>query len=241
MVLYHNYFEVIYLSDKEKVSDAYKKFAEDLNEIEEKDKEKRKKVLKDGILDLEQKYKEEIKGTHAVDARLVKLRKEAGMPELIGVGDKVEKKRFKDKEKYEQFLAKEVLEVGIEESRNFGGIMKFKQFCVVFENKRPNWIAPEKEIRHALETLAINGLIPKLYRMKDKSILITFRPAELESDIIAILNIASVGAKLTKADTISILGWQKERIDLALKSLIDQKMALFDKKEQIYFFPALQK
>jgi hypothetical protein len=229
------------LSDKEKISDAYKKFAEDLNEIEEKDKKKRKEVLKEGILDLEQKYKEEIKGTHIVDARLVKLRKEAGMPELIGVGDKVEKKRFKDKDKFEQFLAKEVLEVGIEESHNLGGIMKFNQFCNVFKNKRPNWIAPEKEIRKALETLAINGLIPKLYRMKDKSILITFRPSELETDIIAILNIASVGGKLTKDDAISILGWQKERIELTFKSLIDQGMALFDKKDKIYFFPALQK
>ncbi|GAI01943.1 unnamed protein product, partial [marine sediment metagenome] len=39
--------------------------------------------------------------------RLVKLRIQAGMPELIGIGDKVQRKRFKDKDKYNQFLTKE--------------------------------------------------------------------------------------------------------------------------------------
>jgi hypothetical protein len=228
------------LSDKEKLSDAYKKFADGLEEIEEKDKKKRKEILKDGVLDLEQKYKEEIKGTHAVDARLVKLRKEADMPELIGIGDKVKKSRFKDKEKYEQFLAKEVLEVGIEESRNLGGIMKFRVFCNVFATKRPNWEAPAKEIRKALESLAISGLIPKLYKMKDKSILITFKPVELETDVILILNIAAARGKTTINEITTLLGWQKERIELALKSLIDEGIALYDKKEQSYFFPAFE-
>ncbi|MCK5184840.1 MAG: hypothetical protein KAQ95_11075, partial [Candidatus Heimdallarchaeota archaeon] len=135
------------MSDKDKVSDAYKKFAEDLEDIEEKDKKKRKEVLQKGVLDLEQKYRDEIKGTRVMDERLVKLRKEAGMPELIGIGDKVQRKRFKDKDKYDQFLAKEVLEVGIEESSGFGGIMVFTDLCLVFANKRPNWVAPKKEIK----------------------------------------------------------------------------------------------
>ena len=51
------------MSDKEKISDAYKKFAEELEDIEEEGKQKKKEVLKEGVLDLEQKYKEEIKGT----------------------------------------------------------------------------------------------------------------------------------------------------------------------------------
>lgn len=228
------------MSNKDKLSDAYKKFADGLDEIEEKDKKKRKEVLKEGVLDLEQKYKDEIKGTHAVDDRLAKLRKEADMPELIGVGDRVKKNRFKDKDKFEQFLAKEVLEVGIEESRKLGGIMEFKIFCDIFANKRPNWEAPPKEIRKALESLAISGLIPKLYKMKDKSILITFKPMELETDLILILNIAAARGTTTKNEIITLLGWQKERIELALKSLVDEGIALYDKKEQSYFFPAFK-
>jgi hypothetical protein len=228
------------VSDKEKIQDAYKKFADDLEEIEEEDKKKRKEILKEGVLDLEQKYKEEIKGTHAIDERLVKLRKEAGMPELIGVGDKVERKRFKDKSKFDQFLAKEVLEVGIEESKGLGGIMRFKVFCSIFKIKRPNWIASEKEIQKALEMLAGTGLIPKMKRMKNKSILVTFKPVELESDLVSILNIASVGGRLTIDDVQKILGWEKERIDMVFKTLLDQKMTLYDKAEKIYFFPAFQ-
>jgi len=229
------------LSDKEKVSDAYKKFAEDLEEIEEKDKEKRKDVLQKGVLDLEQKYRDEIKGTRVVDERLVKLRKEAGMPELIGVGDKVQKNRFKDKDKFDQFLAKEVLEVGLEESSSFGGVLVFDEFCAIFAHKRPNWEAPKKEIKKALENLAVSGLIPKLYKMKSKGILITFKPAELESDVLTILSIASVNGKTTFDEVATLTGWQKERIELALVSLVDQEIAYMDKKDKTYFFPSLKK
>jgi len=229
------------LSDKEKVSDAYKKFAEDLEEIEEKDKEKRKEILQKGVLNLEQKYKDEIKETRVVDERLVKLRKEAGMPELIGVGDKVQRGRFKDKEKYDQFLAKEVLEVGLEESSGFGGIMVFTDFCTVFANKRPNWEAPKKEIKKALEYLAVSGLIPNLYKMKNKAILITFKPAELESDILTILSIASVNRLTSFEEVATLTGWQKIRIEIALNSLVDQEIAYFDKKDKTYFFPSLKK
>ncbi len=229
------------MSDKEKVSDAYKKFAEDLEEIEEKDKEKRKEVLQKGVLDLEQKYRDEIKGTHVVDDRLVKLRKEAGMPELIGVGDKVQRSRFKDKDKFDQFLAKEVLEVGLEESSSLGGVMVFDEFCTVFVSKRPNWDAPKKEIKKALEYLAVSGLIPKLYTMKSKGILITFKPAELESDVLTILSIASVNGLTTFDEVSTLTGWQKERIELALLSLVDQEIAYVDKKDNIYFFPSFKK
>lgn len=229
------------MSDKEKVSDAYKKFAEDLEEIEEKDKEKRKEVLQKGVLDLEQKYKDEIKGTRAMDERLVKLRKEAGMPELIGIGDKVQRKRFKDKDKYDQFLAKEVLEVGIEESSGFGGIMIFTDFCTVFANKRPNWEAPKKEIKKALEYLAESGLIPKLHKMKNKALLITFKPAELESDVLTILSIASVNGLTSYEEVATLTGWQKVRIELALFSLVDHEIAYIDKKDKTYFFPSLKK
>ncbi|MBN1330178.1 MAG: hypothetical protein JXA54_11955 [Candidatus Heimdallarchaeota archaeon] len=228
------------MSEKDKINDAYKNFAKGLSEIEEEDKKKRKEVLKDGIMDLEQKYKEEIKGTHAVDVRLVKLRKEAGMPELIGIGEKVDRNRFKNKDKFDQFLAKEVLEVGLEGSSKFGGILIFKEFCKVFTNERPNWIASEKDIKQALETLAISGLIPKMYKMKNKSILITFKPAELESDHLTILSIASVKGFTTQDEVAKLTGWSKERLELNFVSLIDQEMAFYDKKDQKYYFAVLK-
>ncbi len=229
------------MSDKEKISDAYQNFAEGLEEIEEEDKEKRKEVLKKGIMDLEQEYRDEIKGTHAVDARIVKLRKDADMPELIGVGDRVQKSRFKDKSKYEQFLAKEILEVGIEESKSYGGIMTFKEFCLRFVKQRPNWEAPSKEIRKALEYLAKAGLIPKLYKMKTKDNLITFKPVELHGDVITVLNIASTTGSISVAEIVAIIGWKKERVELTLRNLSEQEMAYYDKKEDVYFFPSLRK
>jgi len=229
------------LSDKEKISDAYQNFAEGLEEIEEEDKEKKKEILKKGIMDLEQEYRDEIKGTHAVDARIVKLRKEADMPELIGIGDRVQKSRFKDKSKYEQFLAKEILEVGIDESRSYGGIMTFKEFCLRFAEKRPKWEAPPKEIRKALEYLAEAGLIPKLYKMKTKDNLITFKPVELHTDVITILNIASTTGSTNLTEIVTLIGWKKERVELTLRNLAEQEIAYYDKKEDVYFFPSLRK
>ena len=229
------------MSDKEKISDAYENFAEGLEEVEEKDKEKRKEVLKKGVMDLEMEYRDEIKGTHAVDSRIVKLRKEADMPELIGVGDRVQKSNFHDKSKYEQFLAKEILEVGIDESRSLGGIMTFKEFCSRFAEKRPNWEAPPKEIRNALEYLASSGLIPKLYKLKNKDHLITFKPIELQSDFTTILNLASTTGQTNVKEVVTLIDWKKERVELALRNLVDQEIAYYDKKEDVYFFPSLRK
>ncbi len=229
------------MSDNEKINDAYQNFAEGLEEVEKEDKEKRKEVLKKGIMDLEQEFRDEIKGTHAVDARIVKLRKEADMPELIGVGDRVQKSRFKDKSKYEQFLAKEILEVGIDESRRYGGIMTFQEFCLRFVEMRPNWEAPPKEIRKALEYLAEAGLIPKLYKMKNKDNLITFKPVELHDDVKTILNVASTIGTTNVTEIVTLLGWKKERVELMLRNLSEQEMAYYDKKDDVYFFPCLKK
>ena len=229
------------MSDKENVRDAYKAFAEDLEDIEEEDKKKRKEVLKQGVLDLEQKYRDEIKGTHVADERLVKLRQEAGMADLIGTGERVQKKNFKDKSKFEQFLAKEILEVGIEESRNLGGVMTFQEFCKIFPIKRSNWEAPPKEIKQSLEYLAKEGLIPKLYNLKSKEILITFKPVELQTDLLSILSIASTTGSTSVDEVVTLLGWKKERVELTLKTLVDQEIAYFDKKTQNYFFPSLKK
>jgi hypothetical protein len=227
------------LNNKKEISDAYKQFSESLEDIEEKDKKDRKETLRKGVLDLEQKYKEEIQSTHAMDERLVKLRQEAGMPDLIGVGDKVDKKRFKDKNKYDQFLAKEVMEVGIEESYDQGGVITFKDFSTLFAKARPNWVAPKKELKKALERLAVAGLIPKMYKMKNKEMLITFKPAELQKDLLLVLNVASMNGKTTVRELQSLLGWSKERAELNLQSMVEGGIAYYDKNEQEYFFPAL--
>ncbi|HUU78182.1 MAG TPA: hypothetical protein VMX55_07520 [candidate division Zixibacteria bacterium] len=229
------------MNEKENINDAYKKFAEGLEEVEEEDKEKRKEVLKQGVLDLEQKYRDEIKGTHVVDERIVKLRQEADMADLIGTGERVQKSNFKDKKKFEQFLAKEILEVGIDESRSLGGVMTFKEFCKIFPLKRSNWEAPPNELKKSLEYLASSGLIPKLYNLKNKDILITFKPVELQADVLTILNIASSTGSTSVTEIVTLLGWKRERIELTLKNLADQEITYFDKKEKVYFFPCLRK
>jgi len=229
------------LSDKDNISDAYKKFAKGLEEIEEKDEETKKEVLKNGILALEQKYREEIKETHAVDERIVQLRKAAGMPELIGIGDEVKRSRFRDKDKFDQFLANEVLEVGIEETVQTGGILAFDDFVNVFHQLRPKWVASKKELKKALESLVVDGLIPKLYKIKNKKILVTFIPEELHPDLLSILYVTSSDGTISLHDVISLLGWQKERAELALNALTKQEIALYDKKDKIYHIPGLRK
>jgi len=233
--------EVLSLSDKENISDAYKKFAKGLEEIEEKDEVKKKEVLKNGIMSLEQKYRDVIKETHALDARIVQLRKTAGMPELIGIGDEVKRSRFKDKDKFDQFLKNEVLEVGIEETVQTGGVLAFEDFVNVFHQARPKWDAPKKAIKQALEKLTEDGLIPKMFLLKNKKILLTFIPEELRPDLLSILYITSSEGTITLHEVTSLLGWQKERAELGLKTLTDQEIAFYDKKDKIYFIPGLRK
>lgn len=229
------------LSNKENISDAYKKFAKGLEEIEEKDETKKKEVLKDGIMALEQKYRDVIKETHALDERIVQLRKAAGMPELIGIGDEVKRSRFKDKDKFDQFLANEVLEVGIEETTQTGGVLAFEDFVNLFHQARPKWDAPKKAIKKALEKLREDGFIPKMFLLKNKKILLTFIPEELRPDLLSILYITSSEGTITLHEVTSLLGWQKERAELGLKTLTDQEIAFYDKKDKIYFIPGLRK
>ncbi|MBD3190779.1 MAG: hypothetical protein GF308_09050 [Candidatus Heimdallarchaeota archaeon] len=228
------------MNKKDSMKDAYKAFADELDEIEEEDEKKRKETLRKGILKIEQDYKDEIKGTHAVDARLVKLRQEADMSELIGTGEKVQKSRFKDKDKFYQFLAKEILEVGIKESKPYGGILTFADFCRLFADQRPHWEVRSSDIRKALEELAIAGLIPKLYRLKNDSFLITFKPMELQPDILKILYLVSGTGQITDSEVQTLLGWEKERVELTMYALVEQELAIYDDKEDVYYFPAFE-
>ncbi|MEA2070071.1 MAG: hypothetical protein U9O98_02160 [Asgard group archaeon] len=229
------------MNKKDKIKDAYQNFADDLEKIEKEDEKKRKETLKKGVMEIEQKYRDEIKNTHVVDERIVKLRKEARMQELIGTREKVDKKNFKDKNKYELFLAKELLEVGIEESQKYGGIMTFQELQTLFRKKRPNWVAPQKEIKKAINRLIKAGLIPEKQKMKKaKKILITFKPAQLMPDMITILNLVSGQGYTTQKAIQQILGWKEERIQYILKTMQEEAICYYDKKQQLFYFPVFQ-
>jgi hypothetical protein len=227
--------------EKDEIKKAYKDLAKEFSDLEEEAEAEKKEVLQEGILEIEMEYKDVLKNTHAMNERLAQLRKKAGMAELIGTGKKVQKDRFKDKKKFYIFLAKEALEVGLDSSRETGGVLLFSDFLNLFRSERPNWEVTRDDLKESLEELARQKLIPRLFLMKRKKILITFKPRELHEDLLRILDLASMEGKITLDLLEDLLGWQKERIELALRSLVEHEIATLDKKTKVYFFPALSR
>ena len=120
-------------------------------------------------------------------------------------------------------------------------LLTFEDFVDVFHKQRPKWDAPKKAIKKALERLIDENFIPKMFKLKNNKVLITFIPEELRPDLISILYLTSSEGTLTLHDVVTLLGWQTERAELALKALVNQKIALYDKKDKIYFIPGLRK
>lgn len=220
---------------EDKRSKALANFAGKLEKQKEEDKEAKKKILKEGIEEREKSSKGSIMSSKAVTGTLSNMRGKAGMSAFVGTSGKIKSPRLRRGE-FIEMLARELLLIGNDEFKDSGGVVTMNKLKTHFDESRDNWELRENDIEEAVKYLSKENMIPNFEKLDKDMEIIYFKPIELSQDIKKIL-MAAHGIEATKTGLTEILGWNKERVDAAVKQLVSIGIAV--EQEDFVFFPGM--
>ncbi len=139
-------------------------------------------------------------------------------------------------------LRRDILRVA-DESRESGGLMLFSKLLVRMDDL--GWSTDHAEIERVLKEMSREGLVQELMTLESGTLLVRFIPVELTNDPQRILGLADErDGRLTIEDIAVGLGWTEERIEQALKLLVDKGVAKLQKSYStgtVYWFPGLRR
>ena len=220
--------------------DAYASLGEEFGQIKEDGKKDRQEVLKEGITRIEAEKKNQIFASRVVSDQISELRKEANMSSSVGTSGQISQSRFFGKSDFKEALARELLVIGHEDLKDSGGTVTLSALFDFFKNSRSNWDVNLKQIEDALKHLIKQEIIPPMQSLEtsDHDKLVFFKPIELSKDLQTLLKFAPrEGEEISYF--MSVLGWKKERLVVALESLIQLGLAILDEETDWIYFPAL--
>lgn len=216
------------MSEKEK-DDAFAAFGKKLNDIEEKDKQKRKEMLKEGTSQIQQDNKKGF-GSELVNRQLSYVQQEAGLSAFTDASGEIKSPKLR-RGSFLKILARELLLIGLEELPS--KVTTVSSLASYFATNRTNWKLREKDIPEALEILEKDDLIPPVVA-EDEDYLVFFAPIELTEDPKRLIIIASGVSDLTFANLESITGWSKSRLMQAVEYLSKQGVISYS-DDEMYF------
>ncbi|UJG40671.1 MAG: EAP30/Vps36 family vacuolar-sorting protein [Candidatus Heimdallarchaeum aukensis] len=236
--------EVREISDEDfrsSLSQAYKAFDTDLVSTQEKDKQKRKEILKEGIIKVEKDSKKLLKSSKLLVNKIMQLREQAGLTGSIGTAGKMKTPVLFGSKGFEQKLRQEILIIGNEELEEFGGAITLGNFIDYFKETRPNWEVSPSHIIRAIRSLQKDKVIPPEIDLGNDEVLIRFKPLETSSDFRAVLQLATGLEFLTRDILVSHLGWSSERAVDTLSKMAEIGLAVEDEETGQYYFPGIFK
>ncbi len=222
-------------ADKDKVKDAFANFAKGIKNVEKEDQEAKKEILVEGIKKREKINKKTLRSSRILTESLSKIRTEAGKSAFVGTSGKIKSPKFRRKE-FVKLLARELLLIGHDELKEFGGVISKEKLDSHFTETRENWQLRENDILEALAYLVDEQLIPHTDKLDEKLEIIYFVARELSSDGKEIL-LASQGISPTINQLSTVLNWSEKRVESGVTQLVDDGLAIKDK--DTIFFPGL--
>lgn len=214
---------------------ALSSFADSLLNAQKEDKKAKKEILKKGIEERENSEKSALLSSRLITSKLSDMRSQADMSAFVGTSGKIKSPKFKRKE-FISLLARELLLIGNEELTDKGGIISLAKLQKFFDETRDNWELRENDIKDALNFLMDEKMIPNYEKLDENIELIYFKPIELSTDTRRILMVAH-GIDATKKAIQDVLGWDKERVQLAISQLVRDGLAV--EEGDFVFFPGL--
>jgi hypothetical protein len=225
---------------KRSVRDAYASLGKEFGQIKEDGKKERQEAIRDGIARIESEKKNQIFASRIVSDQISELRKEANMSSSVGTSGQISQPRMFGKSDFKEALARELLVIGHEELKESGGTITLTSLFELFKATRPNWDVDIKQIENGLKHLEKQEIIPKMQSLEksENDKLIFFKPIELSNDIQTLLKFAPRdGENLSYFMT--VLGWKKERLSIAIDSLVQLGLVILDEETSWIYFPAL--
>lgn len=221
--------------DKDKVKDAFANFAKGIENVEKEDQEAKEEILVTGIKKREKINKKTLRASRILTESLSKIRTEAGKSAFVGTSGKIKSPKFRRKE-FVKLLARELLLIGHDELKEFGGVISKAKLDSHFTETRDNWELRENDMIEALTYLVDEQLIPHTDKLGEKLEIIYFIAQELSSDGKEIL-LASQGISPTIAQLSTVLNWSEDRVESAISQLVNDGLAIKD--NNTIFFPGL--
>ncbi len=130
-----------------------------------------------------------------------------------------------------------------EDSKQAGGIMLLSELLVRLD--KMGWATSPDETEKILDDMSKEGLVQGTTKLESGALLVKFVPVSLTSDPHQILSLASSrDGKITIEDAVVNLGWNEERVRIALDLLVENGVAKVQKsysKSTQYWFPGLRK
>ena len=227
---------------KRSMRDAYAALGSEFGQIKEDGKKDPQEVIRNGITRIESEKKDQISASRLVSDQISDLRKEAKMSSSVGTSGQISQPRIFGKNDYKEALARELLVIGHEELKEAGGTITLSGLLELFKTTRPNWDTDIKQIENALKHLEKQEIIPKMQPLEksENDTLVFFKPIELSNDLQTLLKFAPRDGE-NISYFMSVLGWKKERILIALDALIQHGLAILDEETSWIYFPALSK
>ncbi|MHA1829309.1 MAG: hypothetical protein ACTSX6_11770 [Candidatus Heimdallarchaeaceae archaeon] len=221
--------------------DAYDKLNEDLVDTTIKDKKKKQEVLVEGIKRLEKKSGKELISSKMLSAKILAIRKQAGLSQTLGTASKVKEPILFGKDEFKQKLVRELLVIGLEELADIGNAITIANLVEYFRKTRTNWKVRTGEILEVIREMERKEIIPKRIDIGEDEVLVRFKPLELSTDIQQVLRLATGLPSLTVDKVSSHLNWPVERAQNTLMLMMKMDLAILEETSGEYYFPGLIK
>ncbi len=218
---------------------AYISMSNELIQTQQRDKEKKKEILREGIERIEKKAKKELKSSKLLVEKILEIRSKAGLSSTIGTAGKVKKPVFGGKGDFKDKLKQEILLIGTQELNDFGGAISLAKFIDYFKETRSNWKIKTGDIIGAIRELEKDKVIPSELEIGENEVLIRFKPLEVSNDFRMVLQLATGLEYLTVEMLTSHLGWSKEHAKDTLSYMAEKGIAIEDTNEKKYYFPTI--
>lgn len=188
------------------------------------------RTLHQDLQTLEKKYEADFGKNPALAQQLMDLREELGLPRAIGIYEVGKKpsfiQRLKGKDEYLNFLALRILEIGKNERYRTGGLLSTAEIVFKLNDESKGIVTAISDVSAALKLLQSNGMVHKIRELAGMQI-VEFIDPDLSQDHHEVLELAArYNGQISFHDLVNETHWSIERVNQALSSLVQKKIAL---------------
>tara|TARA_B100000287_G_C20547044_1_gene746986 strand:+ start:61 stop:738 length:678 start_codon:yes stop_codon:yes gene_type:complete len=211
---------------------AFEEFSNQLGNYTKLDEIEKKRILKDGISNIEKNFQSHINSSKVINSYLSNLKSQIDLSSISNSSQKI-RSPFIFRRKYIQNLANEIFLISHDLIKENGSILSLSTIKSYFKINRINWKIRDKDIPEAINWLNDKKLIPSILNKNDKNSLIVFMPIELNSDSNILLSIIDKN-QYEFIELLNLLNWDDKRLHSCISFLQNNGIVVFD-NTTIYF------
>ena len=157
---------------------AFEEFSNQLENYTKSDEIEKKRILKDGISNIEKNFQSQINSSKIINSYLSNLKSQINLSSISNSSKKI-RSPYIFRRKYIQNLANEIFLISHDLIKKNGSILSLSTIKTYFKTNRTNWKIRDKDIPEAINWLNEKKLIPSILNKNENNSLIIFTPCLL--------------------------------------------------------------